>query len=170
MMKLEETVEAYISKDRTYSIFCPHCSLSQTFRIEDIPRDRPNPFTYDCPCGKVWQVRLVGFRKGERKRVKLTANFMRLSDPLKIKTMCTVEDISRTGMRLSTVEPPGKLSRDDVVKILVVLDRPRRTPFEFQAKVRRIIPAKSHQTIAVEFHSLSNDQRDILEGYLQALA
>ncbi len=168
MWKPEEILSAFIAKDGTYSISCTHCDLSKTFRLTDIPPDQPNPFPYDCACGRVWQIRLVGFRKGERKRVKLTAGVTRLSDPKKMRTMSTVEDISLTGMRLST-EPMKNLSSGEALKVMVILDRPRRTTLELQAKVRRLIRDKNHFSIAVEYQPLSPSQRDTLAGYLDAL-
>ncbi len=167
MGKSNEILSAFISKDGTYSISCMHCGRSSTHRLADIPPDRPNPFPYDCACGHVWRVRLVGFRKGERKRVKLTARVTRLSDPKKMRTMSIVEDISLSGMRLSS--EPMKFSSGEALKVLVLLDQPRKTTLELQAKVRRLIQSKHHFSIALEYEPLSDSQRDTLVRYMEAL-
>lgn len=161
----QRTLQAYITHHRTYVIRCPHCHRAQAFRIADMPLDRPNPFQYACACGTPSLVHLVGFRACGRKRVRLAASFVRVADTRSIRIACTVQDISVKGLRLSTTEPVKNLSPAEILKIAVVLDDRRRTSLDLFAKVRRVTPAKTQLTIAVEFLPLDRRHRAALDSY-----
>lgn len=161
------TLQAYITQHRTYVIHCPNCNRAQAFRIADIPPDRPSPFQHECSCGIPSMVHLVGFRASERKRVKLTGSFVRVADSRNCPMTCRVLDISVKGLRLTTTEPVKNLSRAEILKIAVILDDRRRTHLDLFAKIRRVTPAKTHLTIAVEFLPLDHRHRTALESYLR---
>jgi len=164
-MKQEE-LQAYISKNGTFAVQCPSCFTSSTYRVADLPGDLPNPFGYDCTCGRVWSVRLIGFRHGQRKRVQLAASLVRTTGSRGVPIMATVQDLSVSGMRLVTDEKLSNLAKDEVLKISCILNNPHRNKLNLTAKVRRIMPAGAQLAIAVEFLPLSTEQLDILDAYL----
>lgn len=161
-----QRVEAYIAQDRTYKISCPYCNRTKKFALSEIPPDSPHPFLYDCVCGSTASVLLVGFRASPRKRVNLAGSWMRASDSRRQRFLCTVQDISAKGMRLST-EPIRDLHPADVIQVSVVLDDQARSKLDLPARIRRISPAKDHLTLAVEFLSLNPQHRDALDAYMQ---
>lgn len=161
----EQILEAYISHHRTYSISCLRCNRTQRFRTADIPPSRPNPFTHKCPCGVYWNVRLVGMRGGHRKLVTLAGSLVRATDPRKIRVFCTILNISRKGLWLST-EPIKNLTKGEVIQVSLVLDNKKRTRLELPGKIGRIGQAKNHWYLAVEFLPLPTRYLEIIDTYV----
>ncbi|MBI4401932.1 MAG: PilZ domain-containing protein [Nitrospirae bacterium] len=161
-----QRLQAYIAQDRTYTIHCPHCNRTKKFSLSEIPRGSPNPFRYDCACGSTSSVLLVGFRASPRKTVNLPGSLIRASDTRKLRFLCTVQDISAKGMRLST-EPIKDLRRAEVIHVSIVLDNQARSKLDLPSRIRRISPAKDHLTLAVEFLALNPQHRDALDAYMQ---
>ncbi len=163
----DKVVLAYISKQRAYVINCPECGQSETFHVTEIPPTRPNPFKYICPCGISSSVRLVGFRGGERKPVELVSSFVRATDPGKVRTLCTVLDISVKGMRVSA-EPVKNLAAGEEIDISIILDDDQRTKLELPSKIQRLNQDNGQLTIAFEFLNLDPSSQGILGDYLKS--
>lgn len=159
--------EAYISNHSTFVIECPTCRRAEEFQLRDLPKGHPNPLHCQCPCGARLLVRLVGFRGGHRKLVRLAASFSRRADERPIRRFATVLDLSVKGMRFST-EYSKNLRVNDEVSVSLVLDDGSRTKLDLSASVRRITREKDRVTVAVEFHPLSVHNADILRAYLSA--
>ncbi len=160
-------VQAYISNHKTFTIECPKCLQADARRLSDLSSDHPNPFQCTCPCGAQFEVRLVGFRGGVRKAVRLAASFARLGRGRTLGSFATVLDLSVNGMRFVT-EYHKVLRVKDEVRVTLVLNDGKRTKLECAATVQRIKLEKDHATVGVEFHPLSDHDRAILKAYLSS--
>lgn len=165
----QDQIEGYIARDGTYSVSCPTCFLTRRFSLQSLAPGTPALFPYGCACGRTWTVRMVGFRQGHRKWVRLAASVVPATDMRGTPSIATVENLSVSGMRLTT-EKIRTLNKNDVLKVTCILDDPARTRLQFLAKVRRMLPSDSdaHMTIAVEYVRVSQDLKATLDHYLSS--
>ncbi len=160
----EQPIVAYITQQRSFTVVCPHCAQPQVFKLDDIPQNSRNPFKYECPCGVPTNV-LLNARRNYRKRVNLGGVFTVASESKKIERLCTVLDISATGMRIATDSCkaiyPGQLLHANVV-----LDNNLRSRLTLRCVVRRVIPENARLLSTLEFENLNPHEEEILRVYL----
>ncbi len=160
----EQMLQASITPSKKFVVVCPDCNQTKHFPLEDLSPSTPNPFPYECSCGKSYQV-MLNFRKSVRKKVNLFGTFILIADPKNIPRTCNVLDISSTGMRLGT-DLIKTLQKGDELNVAVILDDKRRTKLEIRAAVRQIIPDKARLILGIVYVSVTPFQKQILGFYL----
>jgi hypothetical protein len=160
----DNVLQLYVSDTNTFIVSCPYCPRSREFRVDELPPDLPNPFIYECPCGKPSSV-LVNFRRTYRRSVNLQGSLTVDSDVRTFERSCTVLDISQTGMRLA-VTSAKNLVEGQLVTIRVVLDDLQRTKLDPLCAIREIIPEKARFILGVEYVSPDPFLKEALGFYL----
>ena len=163
----EPFLEAFISQDRTFSLRCPSCYAWRQHDVCELPAGFPNPLLYECECGAVATLRLVGYRMAKRKPTSLVASFSRPSQNGRVRTLGTVLDISAKGMRFST-EPVRDMELGEELNISLILDDTKRTKLKLRSKVQRLNRDEGNFEVAVEFFNATEDQIETLKRYVLA--
>lgn len=159
----EQIIQASLSPKNKFMVICPACNQKKDFRLEDLPQNTPNPFAYECACGKPYKV-LLNFRKFPRKKVNLVGSFILFTDLKKIPQPCTVLDISSGGMRMAC-DPVKNLQQGHEIHSTIILDDKQRTKVEFRATVKQIFPGKGRVILGLEFSTLTPYQQQVLGFY-----
>jgi hypothetical protein len=160
----EQLIEVYLSPQETFLVVCPHCNQSKIFKPDDLPPNSPNPFKYECPCGVSSNV-LLNYRRTYRKDVKLAGSFTLPSESKKIERICTVLDISATGMQIVT-DYFKNISEGQPIDATIIFDDKLRTRLELRCVVRHIIPDNARRRLRLEFVNLNPHQQQVLGAYL----
>ena len=160
----EQPIVAYITSQRNFTVVCPHCAQPQIFKLDDIPQDSRHPFKYECPCGERTNV-LLNARRNYRKRVNLVGVFSMPSESKKIERLCTVLDISATGMRIAT-DSFKAFYQGQLLQAKVVLDNSLRSRLALCCVVRGIIPDNARLLLTLEFEDVNPHEEEILRLYL----
>ncbi len=160
----EQPIVAYITHQRSFTVVCPHCAQPQVFKLDDIPQNSRNPFKYECPCGVCTNV-LLNARRNYRKRVNLGGVFTVAFESKKIERLCTVLDISATGMRIAT-DSCRTIHQGQLLHAKVVLDNSLRSRLTLRGVVRGIIPDNVRLLLTLEFENLNPQEEEILRVYL----
>ena len=160
----EQLIEVHLSPQKTFLVVCPHCNQSKIFNLNDLPPNSPNPFTYGCRCGWFSSV-LLNYRRSYRKRVNLAGMFTVPSESKKIERICTILDISATGMQIMT-DFFKTISEGQLIHTTVVLDDKLRTRLELHCVVLRIIRDNARSRLRLELVNLNTHQQQILGSYL----
>ena len=160
----EQPIVTYITSQRNFTVICPHCAQSQVFKLDDIPQDSRHPFKYECPCGVHTNV-LLNARRNYRKRVTLVGVFTMPSEAKKIERLCTVLDISATGMRIAT-DSCKAIYQGQPLHAKVVLDNSLRSRLTLRCAVRGIIPENARLLLTLEFEDVNPHEEEILRVYL----
>jgi hypothetical protein len=160
----EQPIVTYITSQRSFTVVCPHCAQSQIFKLDDIPQDSRHPFQYECPCGERTNV-LLNARRNYRKRVNLVGVFSMPSESKKIERLCTVLDISATGMRIAT-DSFKAFYQGQLLQAKVVLDNSLRSRLTLCCVVRGIIPDNVRLLLTLEFEDVNPNEEEILRVYL----
>src|SRR6059036_2012450 len=116
----EQLIEVHLSPQKTFLVVCPHCNQSKIFNLNDLPSNAPNPFNYECRCGGFSSV-LLNYRRSYRKRVNLAGMFTVPCESKKIERICSILDISATGMQIVT-DYFKTISEGQLIHTTVILD------------------------------------------------
>jgi hypothetical protein len=160
----EQLIEVHLSAEETFLVVCPHCNQSKIFKLDDLPPNSPNPFKYQCHCGVSSNV-LLDYRRSYRKGVKLAGIFTVPSESKKIERICTILDISATGMQIVT-DYFKNISEGQPIDATIILDDKLRTRVELHCVVRHIIPDIARKQLRLEFVNLNPNQQQVLGSYL----
>ncbi len=160
----EQLIEVHLSPQKTFLVVCPHCNQSKIFNLNDLPPNSPNPFNYECRCGGFSSV-LLNYRRSYRKRVNLAGMFTVPSESKKIERICSILDISATGMQIVT-DYFKTISEGQLIHTTVILDDKLRTRLELHCVVLRIIRDNARSRLRLELVNLNTHQQQILGSYL----
>jgi len=160
----EQLIEVHLSPQKTFLVVCPHCNQSRIFNLKDLPQNSPNPFNYECRCGGFSSV-LLNYRRSYRKRVNLAGMFTVPSESKKIQRICTILDISATGMQIVT-DYFKPISEGQLIQATIILDDKWHTRLELPCVVLRISRENARSRLRLKFVNLSTHQQQILGSYL----
>jgi hypothetical protein len=160
----EQLIEVHLSQQKTFLVLCPHCNQSKIFNLTDLPPNSPNPFNYECHCGVPSNV-LLNYRGSYRKRVNLAGMFTVPSESKQIERICTILDLSATGMHIVTdyfkTIPEGQL-----IQATIIFDDKWHTRLELPCVVLRINLEDARSRLSLEFVNLNPHQQQVLGSYL----
>ena len=148
--------KVYVDHTNQVKIICPKCRLEK-HKIVFKFKDTHKRLKAKCRCGEVFRVTL-DFRKHYRKNAQLIGEYFVLTKYEKGKIL--IEDISKTGIRFSTLKPHN-ISRNDIVGLKFTLDNPMWMEIHTLVKIIWIVD----RTVGVQF----NDPK-LLENNLEVLS
>jgi hypothetical protein len=156
-----EMINVYIPRVNHFFVQCPHCRRSTQFAVPPAPERAENPFTYTCPCGQDSQV-FMNFRRALRRRVNLTGaiTFPRLERT----EVCTVDDLSLSGLQCSLFPVRGVVAGQRVL-IKLVLDDRQLSRLTLPSVVRRAASTAARLVLGVEFEPLPEFEKQALGFY-----
>jgi len=95
------TEKVFINQDNTATFVCPSCQRAKAANVEKYKNlDKAIWVTSRCSCGHVWKV-ILERRKSHRRTTKIEGvYFHRMSNQKLQKGKMTVEDVSRSGLRI----------------------------------------------------------------------
>jgi hypothetical protein len=130
--------KVYITSDDSITFSCPDCHFTRMVDAgpyKDL--DRQIRIRVTCPCGHQYPV-LVERRRQFRRPVHLRGSVFKVVDGRWIgKGEMTVNDVSRTGLRIG-LEDGRQVRRGDRLFVQFCLDDPKRSVIEKEVIVRKI--------------------------------
>ena len=148
--------KVYVGRTNRVKIICPKCGLKKYINVFKF-KDTHKRLKAKCKCGEVFRFTL-DFRKYYRKNVQLTGEYFVQGKDEKREIL--IEDISKTGIRFSTLKPHN-ISRNDIVGLKFTLDNPMWMEIHTLVKIIWIVD----RTVGVQF----NDPK-LLENNLEVLS
>ena len=127
-----DSIIIYPNSENWATIICPNCGKERSIDASKFVKQF-KPVKVKCSCGHSF---LVSFekRKFYRKVVKIPGTCKKLISPGNSQQIF-VEDVSRTGLRISFTSPHG-LQPGDIVKIEFSLDDANQSPVILSAEVK----------------------------------
>ena len=120
----------YVGLTNKVTIVCPKCGLEKNTIVSKF-KDTHKKLKAKCKCGEVFRFTL-DFRKYYRKNVRLTGKyFVQGKDE---KGDILIEDISKTGIKFTTLKPHN-ISKDDLVELKFTLDNQMRMDVRTRVKI-----------------------------------
>lgn len=128
-----DAIKIYPNSENWATIICPNCGKERSIDASKFV-EQFKPVKVKCSCGHSF---LVSFekRKFYRKVVKIPGTCKKVISP-GTSQQIFVEDVSRTGLRISFTSPHG-LQPGDIVKIEFSLDDANQSPVILSAEVKR---------------------------------
>ena len=145
---------------KTFFVPCPRCGQA-TEMPAPAGASVENPFPFACRCGSELRVQM-NFRRRPRKRVDL-AGAVTFS-PSKSADVCTVEDLSVTGLGLS-LYPPSAATPGAQAVVKVVLNDPQSSRLTLGGVVRRVGKIGARLVVGIEFGRLPAFESQALNFY-----
>jgi hypothetical protein len=120
----------YVSHTNKITLTCPKCGL-ETNKIVSKFKNTHKKLKAKCKCGEVFRFTL-DFRKYFRKNVRLAGEYFTQGKD-KTGEIC-IEDISKTGIKFTTIKP-NDFSKYDLVEIKFSLDDTMRMEVRTRIKI-----------------------------------
>ncbi len=118
-----EAEKAYIKRDNTTVIKCPHCRLEKTISVEEI-KGRKKILKVKCSCKNVYNVSLE-FRKMYRKETELKGRYINLSHE-NDENIIIVSNISMRGVGFC-ISNGHKIAKGNKLRVEFRIDDKRKT-------------------------------------------
>lgn len=157
------TQKKFVGKDAAVKLSCPECHGIKTVPVAALK----NKFDFKakCPCGTIFRVQLE-FRKRFRKQTEFEGYYEKVTPATQwgntcwetishdaANINCRVGNLSSHGLGLIVADPSHPIVKDDILKVLFILDNSAQTVIEKKAEVRSVTGAY----IGCEF---TDDEKD----------
>jgi hypothetical protein len=117
---MPDSVVVHLTPTKAYRILCPQCEQCTNGTLQALSADFCNPFIFQCPCGHSFKV-LLNLRAARRKPCKLSAEYRLHLQGREVNGVCTVLELSKTGIRLEA-NYLGTVQSRQPIHVIVVLD------------------------------------------------
>ena len=154
-------VHVRVTPATAFVVRCPDCAHGTEFPASAARAKDEPPFEFTCLCGRQLRVR-VDVRRTLRKRVNLTASVS--FPPASEAEVCTVDDLSLTGLGVSAYPPSAAIVGGRAV-VRMVMNDPRRSRLVLKGVVRRLVKVGPRLVIGIEFDALPPDEAQALSFY-----
>ena len=144
--------KVYVDHTNRVKIICPKCGLEKKINVFKF-KDTHKRLKAKCKCGEDFRFTL-DFRKYYRKNVQLNGDYFFQGKDEKGEIL--IEDISKTGIKFSTLNP-HTFSKDDLVELKFTLDNPMRMKVRTRVKILWIID----RTVGAQFNDPKLLEQDL---------
>jgi hypothetical protein len=147
-----------------YRIECPACKASQAGNIREWRSDFAQPFGFVCRCSHFFYV-LVNVRSHRRKPCHLTGEYKLMQYGRQIDGVCTVLDMSPTGMRVQA-NYLTDLEIGALLQFIVTLDDASHSRILLSGSIRWVATQPKRATMGIQFEQLEPHSQQALGFYL----
>jgi hypothetical protein len=160
----QDRLLVHLTPSQTYRVVCSQCQHVTEGHANDFPADSSNSFVVDCSCGHSFKV-LLNCRAHYRKPTRLPGEVTLVQGGRTIGEVCTVLDLSNTGMRLRA-RFLANMQEGQPITVTVTLDDSPRTRLPLPCVVRWMKLRQKQAIMGVQFAALDPHQLQALGFYL----
>jgi PilZ domain-containing protein len=161
---MPDSVVVHLTPTKAYRILCPQCAHSTNGTLQALAPNFSNPFVFHCRCGNSFKI-LLNVRAAHRKACKLPAEYSLSLNGREVNGVCTVLELSKTGMRLEA-NYLGAVQLGQAIRFIIMLDDSSSTRIPVSGSIQWVRLLKPRVVMGVRFTHLDPHPQQMLGFYL----